>query len=144
MIDRKKYADARGLKKGAYVLSEAPGGSEPELIIIATGSEVWLALEAQQILAEEGHKVRVVSMPSWELFEAQPEDYKKSVLPPAIKRRLVIEAGRSLGWEKYAGDEGIIIGLDRFGESAPWKEIAQHLGFTPEAVAEKARQLLKR
>ena len=143
VLDPDRYPIREGVKRGAYVLSESSGG-KPDLILIGTGSEVHLALKAQERLASEGIKARVVSMPSWELFEAQPEDYKKSVLPPAIKRRLVIEAGRSLGWEKYAGDEGIIIGLDRFGESAPWKEIAQHLGFTPEAVAEKARQLLKR
>ena len=141
IIDRKKYADARGLKKGAYVISEAAGG-EPELIIIATGSEVNLALEAQEILQQEGRRVRVVSMPSWELFEEQPEDYKKSVLPAEIKKRVVVEAGQALGWERYAGDEGVILGMHTFGVSGPWKELAEHFGFTTEKVTEAARKLL--
>ena len=142
VIDRKKYADPSLLKKGAYVLSEALGG-KPELIIIATGSEVQLALDAQNILVAEGKKVRVVSMPSWELFEEQPEDYRKSVLPKEIKLRVVVEAGRALGWEKYSGPEGVIIGLDCFGTSGPWKELAKYYGFTAENVTRKARELLE-
>ncbi|MEA1996888.1 MAG: transketolase [Gemmatimonadota bacterium] len=141
VIDRSRYADARELKKGAYVLSEAAGGA-PELILIATGSEVPTALEAQDILAAEGKKVRVVSMPSWELFEEQPEDYKTSVLPPEITRRVVVEAGQALGWEKYAGPDGVIIGLDDFGKSGPWKELAELYGFTADNVANSARELL--
>lgn len=141
ILDRKKYADARGLKKGAYVISEAQGGN-PELIIIATGSEVYLALEAQEILQKEGSRVRVVSMPSWELFEEQSEDYKKSVLPPEIKKRVAVEAGQALGWERYAGDEGVILGMHTFGVSGPWKELAEHFGFTTRKVTEAARKLL--
>ncbi len=141
ILDRKKYADARGLKKGAYVISEAEGG-EPELIIIATGSEVYLALEAQEILEKEHRRVRVVSMPSWELFDEQSEDYKRSVLPPEIKKRVVVEAGQALGWERYAGDEGLILGLHTFGESGPLKELAEHFGFTTQKVIEAARKLL--
>jgi len=141
IIDRKKYADARNLKKGAYVMSEADGG-EPELIIIATGSEVHLALEAQEILQQEGSRVRVVSMPSWELFEEQPGDYKESVLPPEVKKRVVVEAGQALGWERYAGDEGVILGMHTFGVSGPWKELAEHFGFTTQNVTETARKLL--
>ncbi|HUU30289.1 MAG TPA: transketolase [archaeon] len=143
VIDRSRYADARGLKKGAYVLSDPPGG-KPELIIIATGSEVDTALQAQGLLAAEGHAVRVVSMPSWELFEEQPEEYKNEVLPPEIEARVVVEAGQALGWEKYAGPRGVIIGLRSFGTSGPWKELARLWGFTPENVARKARELLEK
>ncbi|MEA2063635.1 MAG: transketolase, partial [Gemmatimonadota bacterium] len=89
-----------------------------------------------------GLRVRVVSMPSWELFEEQPEDYKEQVLPPSVKRRLVVEAGQALGWEKYAGDEGAILGLDDFGRSGPWKELAEKYGFTPGNVAARARELM--
>ena len=141
VIDRKKYADARGLKKGAYIISEAAAG-DPEVILIATGSEVSLCLKAQELLAAEGHRARVVSMPSRELFERQSDSYKEQVLPKAVKRRVVVEAGQVLGWEKYAGDNGVIIGLDDFGRSAPWKQLAEKWGFTPENVAARARELL--
>jgi transketolase len=143
VIDRAKYADARNLKKGAYVLSEAEGG-KPELIIIATGSEVQISLEAQAVLSAEGRKVRVVSFPSWELFEAQPEEYRLSVLPPEVKRRVVVEAGQSLGWEKYAGPDGVIVGMHTFGESGPYQELARHFGFTAENVVAQSRKVLQR
>lgn len=142
-IDRGRYADVRGLKKGAYILSEAEGG-DPELIIIATGSEVQLALEAQGMLAADGSKVRVVSMPSWELFEMQPEAYRNKVLPPRVTKRLVVEAGITFGWERYTGTEGAIIGMTSFGESGPWKELAARYGFTSDNVAAEARRLLGR
>ena len=142
VLDRKKYADARNLKRGGYVLSEAAGG-KPELIIIATGSEVWLALAAQEKLAEEGRRVRVVSLPCRELFEEQSAQYRNSVLPPEIGKRLVVEAGQKLGWEKYAGDKGLIHGLDTFGESGAWEDLAEHFGFTPEKVTALARKLLE-
>ena len=141
VIDRSRYADARELKKGAYIISEAPSG-EPELILIATGSEVGICIEAQELLAAEGHQARVVSMPSWELFEQQSQAYKNEVLPREITRRLCVEAGRSLGWEKYAGLDGAIIGLDEFGCSGPWKQLAEKWGFTTENVAARARELL--
>jgi len=140
-IDRTKYAPAEGLKKGGYVLSEAAGGA-PELIIIATGSEVQLALDAQAALAAEGRRVRVVSLPSWELFEAQSEAYREQVLPKSVTKRLVVEAGIGLGWERYAGPQGVIIAMQGFGESGPWKELAKKYGFTTANVTEKARQLL--
>ncbi|MBN2287751.1 MAG: transketolase, partial [Candidatus Glassbacteria bacterium] len=140
VIDRSKYADAHGLKKGAYVISEASGG-QPELILIATGSEVGVCLGAQKLLEAEGRRVRVVSMPSWELFEMQDHSYQEEVLPQALDRRLVVEAGRSLGWEKYAGSRGAIIGLEGFGTSGPWKQLAEKWGFTPEKVAARAREL---
>jgi len=141
VIDRKQYADARLLKKGAYVISEAEGG-RPELIVIATGSEVHLALEAQKTLAAEGRKIRVVSLPCWELFDEQPEEYRRSVLPPDVERRLVVEAGIIVGWERYAGLKGKIIGLDKFGSCGPWQELARLYGFTAENVATQARKLL--
>ena len=141
VLDRGKYAPAEGLKKGAYVISEAPGGS-PEAVIIATGSEVHLALEAQETLAAEGHKVRVVSMPSWELFDAQDQAYRDTVLPPALKKRLVVEAGQTIGWERYAGDEGEILGLNEFGKCGPWKQLAELYGFTAANVTDRMRKLL--
>ncbi|MBW7995081.1 MAG: transketolase [Candidatus Glassbacteria bacterium] len=141
VLDRTKYADARGLKKGAYVLSEAAGG-EPEAVIIATGSEVHLALEAQGTLADEGRRVRVVSMPSWELFDAQDDAYRNSVLPPSLRKRLVVEAGQTIGWERYAGDEGEILGMDGFGTSGPWQELAEKYGFTARNIADRVRALL--
>ena len=143
VLDRKKYADARNVKKGAYILSEAKGG-KPEMIIIATGSEVQLALEAQDRLAAEGRKVRVVSMPSWELFEMQPESYRSEVLPAGVTKRLVVEAGISLGWERYAGPKGTIVGMTTFGESGAWKDLAKHFGFTADNVTAKARELLQK
>ena len=143
VIDRSKLAAARELNKGAYILSEAEGGA-PELVIIATGSEVGVALEAQTILASEGRKVRVVSMPSWELFEEQPAEYRRQVLPPEVAKRLVVEAGQALGWEKYAGPAGEVMGLTEFGKCGPWKQLAELYGFTPEKVAARARTLLER
>ena len=141
VIDRSKYADARLLKKGAYVISEAEGG-KPDMIIIATGSEVSISLEAQDTLTAEGKKVRVVSMPSWELFEKQDVAYKNEVLPPSISKRVVVEAGRTFGWEKYAGPEGKIIGIDEFGRSGPWKELAEKHGFTADNVTRVCREML--
>jgi transketolase len=141
IIDRKKYAPAENLEKGAYVIADcAP--EEPQIIIIATGSEVHLALEAYEKLSAEGVKVRVVSMPSWELFEAQSAEYKASVLPEKVKKRIAIEAGSTLGWHKYVGEEGIVIGIDRFGASAPGKEVLEKLGISTENLINKARELL--
>ncbi|WP_369018260.1 transketolase [Thermatribacter velox] len=141
IIDRKKYASAENLEKGAYVIADcAP--EEPQIIIIATGSEVHLALEAYEKLSAEGIKVRVVSMPSWELFEAQSAEYKASVLPEKVKKRIAIEAGSTLGWHKYVGEEGIVIGIDRFGASAPGKEVLEKLGISTENLINKARELL--
>jgi transketolase len=132
-----------GVDRGAYVLSDAPGG-HPAVILIATGSEVHMALSAQKRLAEQGVAARVVSMPSWERFERQPPDYRVRVLPPAIKARVAIEAGATIGWQKWVGSEGEIVGVDRFGASAPYKEIYQHLGLTPEHIAERALAAIKR
>ena len=127
--------------KGAYVLS---GGNIPEieLILIGTGSEVQLCVEAAEILRSQGRKVRVVSMPSWELFEAQGEEYKETVLPKAIKKRIAVEAGTTIGWCRYVGDEGAIIGLDRFGASAPQSVVMEQFGFTVDHVLSQAQKLL--
>ncbi len=141
VLDRKGagMAPAENLQKGAYVLVDA---DNPQALILATGSEVHIALEAFHILRKEGIAVRVVSMPCWELFELQPETYRKEVLPPQIRARVAIEAGVPLGWQKYVGEKGCIIGLNRFGASAPYQEIYRHLGLTAGAVVEAVRSLL--
>ncbi|RMG41292.1 MAG: transketolase, partial [Methanobacteriota archaeon] len=139
-LDRTKYAPAEGASRGAYVLYET--SENPELIIIATGSEVHIALQAAHKLEQDGKAVRVVSMPCMELFEEQDDDYKEKVLPKSIRKRVIIEAGVSFGWHQYAGDEGVIIGIDRFGASAPYKIIYEKFGLTADSVVEKARELL--
>jgi transketolase len=141
VLDQKKYAAATGLEKGAYVLSDV---KSPELILIATGSEVSLILDAQAALEKEGIAARVVSMPSWELFEKQSAAYKESVLPKALRKRLAVEAGSPLGWHKYVTDEGDIIGMTTFGESAPAADLYKVFGFTVDHVVEKAKGLLKK
>jgi len=130
-----------GVAKGAYVLSEAEGGQSAG-ILIATGSEVQLALAAQRLLAQEGIFVRVVSMPSWDLFERQPEDYRESVLPKAVKARLAIEMASPFGWERYVGSEGAVLGISTFGASAPGDRVMKEYGFTPENAAAKFKALL--
>lgn len=143
VIDREKYAPAYGLSRGAYVLWQSDPSDPPKLIIIGTGSEVHLALAAGKILADKGVKgVRVVSMPSWELFEAWKDEHYKNniVFPPECKMRVSIEAGSTLGWERYVGKDGLTIGLDHFGASAPAKVLAEEYGFTPEKVAERIRK----
>lgn len=134
VLDRTRYAGAEGLLRGAYVLSEAPGG-RPEAIIIATGSEVQVALAAQELLAGEGVAARVVSMPSWELFEAQPRVYQEQVLPPMVPARVAVEAASPMGWERYVGSQGQVVAIDRFGASAPGATVLAKFGFTPENVA---------
>jgi transketolase len=129
---------ARGLLRGAYVVSEAPGTGAPDAIIIATGSEVNIAVEAQAQLAEHGVRTRVVSMPAWDLFEAQDQAYRDEVLPPAVRARVSVEAGITLGWQRWVGDAGAMIGIDgRFGASAPGATVMEHLGFTPEHITER-------
>ncbi|MGG3842005.1 transketolase [Anoxybacillus kestanbolensis] len=131
-----------GVKKGAYVVSEAQG--EVQALLLASGSEVSLAVEAQKALASEGIHVSVVSMPSWDRFEAQPAEYKESVIPKHVKKRLAIEMGSSLGWERYTGDEGDILAIDRFGASAPGEKIMQEYGFTVENVVARVKALLNK
>jgi len=117
-LDRKDYASAQGLRQGAYILSDAQD-KKPSMILIASGSEVSLIVAAKAILEKKGISVRLVSMPSWELFEAQPKAYRDKVLPPSIKLRLAVEAGVSQGWERYVGDQGKVISVEKFGASAP-------------------------
>jgi transketolase len=140
-IDRTRYASAEGLRRGAYVLADAPGG-KPDLILIASGSEIGLSLAAQQKLAEQGIAARVVSMPSWDLFEAQPQNYKDEILPAVVRTRLAIEAGVAQGWHKYVGDKGDVISLDHFGSSAPGKVAFEKFGYTVENVVARALKLL--
>jgi len=142
-LDRTKYAPAAGLAKGAYVLADAPGGN-PEVILIASGSEVILAVQAHEKLALEGIRSRVVSMPSWDIFEHQSKEYRDSVLPKAVKARLAIEQASTFGWERYVGDEGRIIGMKTFGASAPLKELQKKFGFEPEQVVATAKEMLGR
>ena len=139
VIDQSKYAPATGLEKGAYILSDV---DNPSLILLATGSEVSLVLDAQSKLKEEGIAARVVSMPSWELFEKQDTSYKEKVLPPAIRKRLAVEAGSVLGWHKYVTDEGSIVGMTTFGDSAPAGDLMKLFGFTVDNVVKEARKLL--
>ena len=142
IIDRSKYSAADNLAKGAYILNEEI--TKPDIILIATGSEVELAVAAAQVLAEKNIKTRVVSMPCWEFFEQQPAAYQEKVLPSGVKARLAIEAGATLGWSKYVGDSGIAIGLDRFGASAPAKVNFAKFGFTVENVVNQSLQLLNK
>ena len=141
-LDRARYGAAEGLRRGAYILEDAPGG-KPDLILMATGSEVAIIVSAQQRLAEQGIAVRTVSMPSWELFEAQPREYRDTILPPSIRARLAVEAGVSQGWRKYVGDMGETISLDRFGASAPSKVVLEKLGYTVDNAIARAATLLK-
>ena len=141
-LDRAKAKNI-DVAKGAYILSEAEGGA-PEVILIGTGSEVGLCMKAQEKLQGYGVKARVVSMPGWNLFESQDEAYRESVLPKAVRKRVTVEAGSTMGWHKWAGDEGTIIGLDRYGASAPGEEIMRNLGFTAEHVTSAALRLLGR
>jgi len=142
LIDRSKYAPAENLARGAYVLAES--SKPPAMILIGTGSEVQLVIAAYEQLAKEGVAVRVVSMPSWELFEAQPKEYRDSVLPPQVKKRLAVEAGSPMGWHKYVGDQGEILGITKFGASAPLAAIMKEYGFTIENVVRKAKELRSR
>jgi transketolase len=143
IYDRSVVAPASGARKGAYVLVDPPDG-QPELILISTGSEVSLAMSARDLLQREGRRVRVVSMPSWELFAAQPQSYRDEVLPPSITARVSVEAASPLGWERWVGQDGDVIGLNRFGASAPYTDIYKNLNFTPEYIAQRAREVLER
>jgi transketolase len=141
IIDRTRFAGAEGLFRGAYVLADAPEGN-PDVLLLASGSEVHLALAAREQLAQAGIAARVVSMPSWELFEAQDATYRDDVLPPHITARVAVEAGVSMGWQRYVGREGKIIGLDHFGASAPGGLVLEKFGFTADAVAAAGREVL--
>jgi transketolase len=141
VIDRSEFASAEGLARGGYVLADAPGKA-PEIVLIASGSEVPVALEAYEKLTAEGIAARVVSLPSWDLFEQQPQEYRDEVLPPTVTARLAIEATVPLGWERYVGTKGAVIGMTRFGASAPYKVLAEKFGFTVANVVRRAKELL--
>jgi transketolase len=143
IFDRSKYASAEGLQKGGYVLAD-PEDGDPELIMIATGSEVQFALGAHVALAGEGIRTRVVSLPCWELFDRQGQEYRDEVLPPEITARVAIEQGSPLGWERYVGDHGTIVGMTTFGQSAPYKDVEEEFGFTAEQVADVVRGVAER
>jgi transketolase len=142
-LDRSKYAPASGLEKGAYVLADAPG-AKPEVLLIATGSEVSLCVAAHETLIKEGIRSRVVSMPSWELFDRQLVEYQDAVLPTSVKARVAVEQATTLGWERYVGSGGRVLGMKTFGASAPLKELQKKFGFEPERVVAAARQQLGR
>ena len=142
-IDRSKYAAASGVAKGGYILADAPGG-KPELILMGTGSELSLCVAAYEKLTAEGIRARVVSMPSTDIFDTQDDAYKKSVLPPAVKARVSVEAGSVFGWERYVGTEGAIIGMTTFGASAPLKDVMRKFGFTTDHVIAAAKEVLAR
>jgi transketolase len=139
-LDRNRYASAEGVRRGAYVLADL--GGHPEVILMASGSELEIIVAAGERLAAEGLPVRLVSFPSWELFERQPQSYRDEVLPPSCPHRVAVEAGVQQGWERWIGTEGVFVGLDGFGASAPYKEIYQHRGLTPDHVVEAVHQLM--
>jgi transketolase len=141
VLDRSRYAPADGLARGGYVLADA-GGGDPQVILIATGSEVSLAVAAYEELRSDGVRARVVSLPSWYLFDLQPDDYRESVLPEGVQARVAVEQGSTLGWDRYVGPHGQIVGMHTFGASAPLKEVQRKFGFTPERVVQAARELL--
>jgi transketolase len=142
-LDRSIYASASGVAHGAYVLADAPGG-KPEVILIASGSEVSLAVEAYEKLLAEGIRSRVVSMPSWDIFDHQTKEYRDSVLPPYVTARVAIEQASTFGWERYVGTSGHIIGMNTFGASAPLKELQRKFGFQPDEVVAAAKNQLGR
>ena len=142
-MDRTKYASASGVAQGAYILADAPG-KEPEVILIASGSEVSLALDAHEKLLASNVRARVVSMPSWEIFEHQSPEYRESVLPLKVTARIVVEQASTFGWERYVGISGGKVGMKTFGASAPLKELQKKFGFDPSKIVELAQELLGR
>jgi transketolase len=140
-LDRTLYAPATGLAKGAYILADAKD-NQPEVLLLSTGSEVSLCIDAYEKLTSEGINARVVSMPSWELFEQQSQEYRDTVILPTVTARVAVEQASTLGWERYAGLQGRIIGMNTFGSSAPLKDVQQKFGFTPDTVVEAAKEVL--
>jgi transketolase len=142
-LDRTKYASASRVSRGAYALADAPDG-KPDVLLLATGSEVSLCIRAYEQLKLEGIKARVISMPSWELFESQSQEYRDSVIPPEITARVAVEEASTFGWERYTGLRGTVLGLHTFGLSAPMKVVAQHFGFESEHVVAAAKEQIVR
>jgi transketolase len=142
-FDRRKYTSADGVSRGAYVMADAPDGS-PEIILVASGSEVALVIQAHETLAAQGIRSRVVSMPSWDIFEQQPQSYRDEVLLPSVQARVAVEQGSVLGWDRYVGPAGRVIGMKTFGASAPLKELDRKFGFEPERVVATAMEVLGR
>jgi transketolase len=143
VLDRSVFAPAAGLQLGAYVLADFPKGN-PDLLLIASGSEVHIAIQASVMLEQKGISSRLVSMPSWELFDKQPESYRRQIFPPEIKARIAVEAGRTHGWWRYVGEKGDVVGIDHFGASAPYKILYEKFGLTADRVVEKAMKLLRK
>jgi transketolase len=145
-LDRSRHASAEGLRRGAYVVRDAPAAVEkrsgPDLILLASGSELTLILATAERLQAEGVAVRCVSMPSWDLFDAQPQSYRDEVLPPAVHARLAVELGALQGWHRYVGDKGEVLGVERFGASAPAGALMREFGFTTDNVLARARRLM--
>ena len=141
VLDRKKFASAEGLLRGGYVLSDSKG--TPDIILMSSGSELHLAVDAAERLGKEGVKVRVVNMPCFEFFDSQTDAYRKRVLPPDVRARLAVEAGATSGWFRYVGIDGDVIGIDHFGASAPAKVLFEKFGFTADTVVARAKKLLK-
>jgi len=142
VINRKQYPSAVALAKGGYILADSAG--TPDVVLIGSGSEVQLCLAARALLAKKGVAARVVSMPSWELFERASKNYRDKVLPPKVTARVAVEAGVSMGWERYVGNQGAVVGIDRFGASAPGGIIMKKYGMTASAVVAKAMALVKK
>jgi transketolase len=140
-LDRERYAPASGLRRGAYVLADPPGG-DPEVILLSTGTEVSLCVDAFEQLSSDGVRARVVSMPSWNVFEQQPQEYRDEVIPPRITARVGVEQASTFGWDRYIGSAGRMIGMKTFGTSAPLKDVQRKFGFTPERIVAAARELL--
>jgi transketolase len=142
-FDRTQYAPVSGVSRGGYILADASSG-KPDVLLLATGSEVSLCLTARERLQAEGIRARVVSLPSWEIFDEQPEEYRDSVLPPDVEARVSIEAASTFGWAKFTGPKGAILGMRSFGLSAPMKVVAEHFGFEPDHVVRAAREQVAR
>jgi transketolase len=142
-LDRNEFSSANGLHRGAYILRDALD-QKPDIILLASGSEVQIALDAAKELEDKGISARVVSMPSWELFESQPEEYQQQVIPPEIEARVAIEAGVTQGWHRYVGNKGEVVGINHFGASAPSKVLYEQFGITVDRTVEKALQVLSR
>jgi transketolase len=141
-LDRSKYAPASGVTRGAYVLADVPDG-KPDIILIATGSELSLAADAHERLRSDGIRSRVVSMPSWDVFEREPQAYRESILPPDVTARVAIEQASTFGWERYVGSTGRVIGMHTFGASAPLKALQKEFGFTVDNVVATVKELLQ-